>query len=647
MSLEVGQVFAGYRILRVLGAGGMGTVYLASHPRLPREEALKVLPTELTGDREYRGRFLREAELASGLSHPHIVGIHDRGEDDGQFWISMDYVAGTDVARLLRENYPSGMPLDEVVPIISAVASALDYAHHRGLLHRDVKPANILLTDPDGQARRVFLADFGIARHVDDASRLTAANTTVGTVAYVAPEQLKGERVDARADQYSLACTAFQMLAGAPPYDHANPTVVINHHVNSPPPPIGGCRPELAGLGPIFATAMAKKPSARFGSCGEFARQLGQRLSPGFGYAHDGPVPLSAQHTQPAIAIAARPPRGKALARRPGVVIAALVVVALLIVGGVFAVVKLTQPSRRAATAPSKSATAQPNTAAPPANTGTAPPTAPTVPLAPFTGTYRANFGPVTDPEGNPVAGAAPSTGTYGLRSACGGAGCVATALRLSGETDFASRMVFDGIGGRWVAVALSASPCRGAVGEIWEVFTLQPNPDGTLTGQHTRSARNNCQETRTVTFTHTGDVDLNSLPDPAILPPRVVSPAEAFHGHYQLTRTFTNGEPQLLGDNTIVTECLRSGYRCMSYFHAKMGDVPLVFGGGSWTWDESSDGKCPNGSPAHLNANGQYPLPQPPQNPIALLSGHGHWQQNGSCAVNLDFDETFTRTGD
>ena len=156
MSLEVGQVFAGYTILRVLGAGGMGRVYLASHPRLPRLDALKVLPPDLTADAEFRARFEREAELAAGLSHPNIVGIHDRGEQDGQFWISMDYVPGTDLVRLLRESYPGGMPVDEVLPIITAVASALDYAHHRGLLHRDVKPANILLTDPDEQAPPSF-----------------------------------------------------------------------------------------------------------------------------------------------------------------------------------------------------------------------------------------------------------------------------------------------------------------------------------------------------------------------------------------------------------------------------------------------------------------------------------------------------------
>ncbi|HEY0227903.1 MAG TPA: serine/threonine protein kinase, partial [Mycobacterium sp.] len=170
---------------------------------------------------------------------------------------------------------------------------------------------------------------------------------------------------------------------------------------------------------------------------------------------------------------------------------------------------------------------------------------------------------------------------------------------------------------------------------------------DGTLTGQQTRSARNNCQETRTVTFTRTGDVDPGSLPDPATLPPRVVSPAQALHGHYQLTRTFTNGQPQVMGDSGLTTDCQRNGVRCMSYFHAKTGDVPLVFTGANWTWAENSDGKCQNGSPAHLNAAAQYPLPQPPQDPIAALAGHGHWQQGGSCSVNVDFNETFTRTGD
>ena len=206
-------------------------MYLAAHPRLPRQDALKVLSAELTADTQYRERFLREADLAASLSHPNILGIHDRGEYEEQFWISMDYVAGTDAGGLVREHYSSGMPLVDALAIITGVGSALDYAHQRGLLHRDVKPANILL---DSHSQRIFLADFGIARRIDDISGLTQTNMAVGTVSYAAPEQLKGESLDGRADQYALACTAFHLLTGTPPYVDSNPAVVITKHCMAP-----------------------------------------------------------------------------------------------------------------------------------------------------------------------------------------------------------------------------------------------------------------------------------------------------------------------------------------------------------------------------------------------------------------------------
>ena len=167
MPLADGETFAGYTIVRLLGSGGMGEVYLAQHPRLPRHDALKVLPASVSADNEYRQRFNREADIAATLWHPHIVGVHDRGEFEGQLWISMDYVDGTDAARLLRERYPNGMPTAEVADIVTAVAEALDYAHERGLLHRDVKPANILLSHPGSGDQRILLADFGIARWVE------------------------------------------------------------------------------------------------------------------------------------------------------------------------------------------------------------------------------------------------------------------------------------------------------------------------------------------------------------------------------------------------------------------------------------------------------------------------------------------------
>lgn len=192
MPLTSGQTFAGYTIIRLLGSGGMGEVYLAEHPRLPRRDALKLLPREWSGDEEFRARFAREADLASTLWHPHIVGVHDRGEEDGQLWISMDFVDGLDAGRLLADRYPAGMPVEEVVRIVTAVASALDYAHKQDLLHRDVKPANIMMTHLDEGEQRVLLTDFGIARNVNEISGLTKTNFTVGTVAYACPRTAPG-----------------------------------------------------------------------------------------------------------------------------------------------------------------------------------------------------------------------------------------------------------------------------------------------------------------------------------------------------------------------------------------------------------------------------------------------------------------------
>ncbi|MEE6177920.1 serine/threonine-protein kinase [Mycobacterium sp. 050134] len=621
MSLEVGEVFAGYAVLRTLGAGGMGRVYLVAHPRLPREDALKVLPVNLGADPEFRARFLREAELAARLSHPHIVGIHDRGECEGHLWISMDYVAGTDAGRLLREDHTGGMPPGEVVPIITAVASALDYAHQRGLLHRDVKPANILLTDPDGQARRIFLADFGLARQIDDPVGLTATDMTVGTVAYVSPEQLKGEPVDGRADQYALACTAFHLLTGTQPYSGSNPAVVIGQHIGASPPSIGARRPDLAVLDPVFAIAMAKDPSYRFATCGQFADRLARQL--GFGAPqHDTDAALTAQ---------ALPSATGRRRRRHGFVIGAVAAVALL--GGTSAVVHF---SRRHAAEPGGGA---PVTAATPAaNTG------------PFTGVYRAEFGRATNLDDVPVPGAGPSSGTYAVRSVCRPGGCVATAARLSGEFKLASTSVFDQVGGRWVAVSLAADKCRDARAEMWEVFSLQPRPDGTLIGDYRGAAANACDQKRTVTFTRTGDVDVNSLPDPAALPPRVASPAESLRGRYHVTRNFQQGMPQQQLDLAVVTDCLRGGDRCMSYFHSKTIDEPLVFGGGAWALDiEHNENASACGGTVFVKATGRYPLPEPAQDPIATLTGHNLLEQAGqpACTMRVRYDETLRRTGD
>lgn len=277
MSVTVGATFAGYTILRMLGCGGMAEVYLAQHPRLPRRDALKVLAEAMTSDTDFRERFHREADLAATLWHPHIVGVHDRGEFEGHLWISMDYVEGTDAAQLVKAHYPAGMPIQEVCAIVTAVADALDYAHKRGLLHRDVKPANILLTEPEDGKRRILLADFGIARPLADISGLTATNFTVGTLAYAAPEQLMGGDIDGRADQYALAAAAFHLLTGAPPFQHSNPVAVISQHLNATPPKLSDRRPELAHLHQVLSKALAKNPANRFDRCREFAIKLSER----------------------------------------------------------------------------------------------------------------------------------------------------------------------------------------------------------------------------------------------------------------------------------------------------------------------------------------------------------------------------------
>ena len=278
--LTIGQTFAGYEIVGLLGSGGMGRVYLAQHPRLPRRDALKLLPSAWSADTEYRARFNREADLASTLWHPNVVGVHDRGEADGQLWISMDYVDGLDASRLVAERHPAGMPADDVARIVTAVASALDGAHKRGLLHRDVKPANIMLThlDDDGE-QRILLTDFGIARDVNEADDVSATTTGIGTGAYCAPEQLSGDEVGPRADQYALAATAYQLLTGEPLFPSSDPAEVIYDHLNSKPPTLATTRPELAALDPVLIVALSKRPESRFARCSDFARALSESIA--------------------------------------------------------------------------------------------------------------------------------------------------------------------------------------------------------------------------------------------------------------------------------------------------------------------------------------------------------------------------------
>lgn len=278
--LSTGSVVAGYRIERVLGAGGMGTVYLAQNPDLPRRDALKVLSGELSRSAEFRARFVREAEVASRLAHPNIVSVYSRGEtEDGQLWIAMQFVEGTNADDALRAGT---MTPARAVHIIAEIGKGLDYAHRQNVVHRDIKPGNFLLSGTVGDDERVLLGDFGIARALDDIG-LTATGSLIATMAYAAPEVLAGTPIDGRADLYSLGCTLFRLLTGKTPFPNANGSVaVMMAHLHQPPPRVTDRVPSLPpALDAVIATAMAKDPAQRFQTAGDFAAAAGDALRGG------------------------------------------------------------------------------------------------------------------------------------------------------------------------------------------------------------------------------------------------------------------------------------------------------------------------------------------------------------------------------
>ncbi|WP_067542103.1 serine/threonine-protein kinase [Nocardia crassostreae] len=231
-TLAQGQTFAGYRIERLLGVGGMGEVYLARDRGLPRPVALKLLSPALAGEPEVRERFLREADTAARLGHPNIVAVYARGREADRLWMAMQYVEGTDVAAVLSEG---ALRPDHAVRILGETAKALDHAHRSGVLHRDVKPANILLEW--GPEQRVFLADFGIAKALDQTSGMTRTGEMYASFQYASPEQFELRAdVDPRADVYALGCTFFHMLTGELPYQGGSTAQLVNGHLNGPIP---------------------------------------------------------------------------------------------------------------------------------------------------------------------------------------------------------------------------------------------------------------------------------------------------------------------------------------------------------------------------------------------------------------------------
>jgi len=264
---------AGYRLEQQIGAGGMAVVYRAVDERLGRRVALKILSPALAADEAFRRRFIRESRAAAAVDDPHIIPVYEAGEADGVLFIAMRFVPGGDVRTLLRQHGP--MAPARAVEIISSVAPALDAAHAAGLVHRDVKPANMLIDARPDRPDHVYLSDFGLSKGAMSSSRLTGTGLFLGTADYAAPEQIEGRAVDGRTDQYALACAAFELLAGAPPFQRDQATATIWAHMSEPPPPLRARRPEIpAAVDQVFAAALAKAPESRYRCCRDFAYAL-------------------------------------------------------------------------------------------------------------------------------------------------------------------------------------------------------------------------------------------------------------------------------------------------------------------------------------------------------------------------------------
>src|SRR5579859_5356373 len=270
-----GSRIAGYVLEEQVGAGGMAVVFRAHDERLDRKVALKILAPAFAADQAFRLRFIRESRTAAAIDDPHIIPVFEAGEADGVLYIAMRYVSGGDVRALLTQSGP--LAPGRVAEIISQVSSALDAAHDRGLVHRDVKPANMLLDSRPTRGRpdHVYLSDFGLSKGTLAATGLTTAGQLLGTVDYISPEQIEGKSVDGRADQYALACAAFELLTGEPPFRRDEATAVMFAQLSQPPPDVTSRRSGLPeALDTVLARALSKSPADRWASCRDFADAL-------------------------------------------------------------------------------------------------------------------------------------------------------------------------------------------------------------------------------------------------------------------------------------------------------------------------------------------------------------------------------------
>ena len=689
-----GTPFGRYRLIEILGRGGMGEVWRAFDTVTERVVALKVLPAQFINDEVFQERFRREARSAAGLDEPHVVPIHDFGEIDGRLYVTMRLIEGRDLQSIL-----TGGPLepDRAVHIIDQVASALNAAHRIDLVHRDVKPSNILVADEDF----TYLIDFGIARATGETS-LTNTGNVLGTWAYLAPERLTTGQTDHRADIYALTCVMHECLTGNQPFPGDSMEQQIGGHLTQPPPRPSTVRHELPNeLDAVIAKGMAKNPDERYATTKELAKAARAAISTGTtGPRSVRPTP------QPHHSSWSAPPAQYAPGTGPN---------QYPPTAGPTQYAPATGPNQFGP--PQYSPPAGPTQYGPPAApthyspaagpTHYSPAPGPTFfqpppglppggrkkskrnlillasgagvialviavvlvmvlnnngkhgPIAntgPFTGLYRADFGASTT-HGSPDQDGTPSSGQFAVRSACGSNGCVATA-KATGGPALQSTLVFDELGSQWHAVAVSsvnAAPsgvsgftgCKFPAGDFWTVITLQAQSDGTFTGEYfAQSAESNCITERTVTFTRVGDADLNDLPDPADQPARVASPAEGLHGHYHATLTPLNDRKPLSWDTSLQTECLRTGGRCLSYKYKGYDLMP--FENGNWTYAFDGQKACAGYGSPQTKINWVFPLVQPAHDPITLLTGHGHRTVvDTGCAGSWDEDVKYERTGD
>ena len=273
--IGVGSVFAGHRIDGIAGRGGMGIVYLATDLTLDRRVALKLIAGNVARDEEFRARFERECRVAASIEHPHVVPVFHAGQEGERLYVTMRYIPGTDLRALLAEE--GRLEPGRAVALITQIADALDEAHRRGLVHRDVKPGNILIGNDAGE--RAYLTDFGVTKQRAAGAELTRTGVAVGTADFMAPEQARGGDVDGRADVYSLGCVLFRTLTGEVVFDRDSDLDKLWAHVHEPPPALLDVRPELPrALGAAVAHALAKDPGERPPTAGALAREARDAL---------------------------------------------------------------------------------------------------------------------------------------------------------------------------------------------------------------------------------------------------------------------------------------------------------------------------------------------------------------------------------